>query len=820
LAQAPEAPGGAGQRRRLGRGPRLAPPPARAPPMQFVRRHVSIASGHSEASAIERCDNDEIGIDDRKLALWRGMLFLGANCSLMFFLCLGLMLPLVEVSIFPGSGMERTMAKSVLGMIHLELEMGPEYWFGAVVVTIFCIGIPIWLFFGMLLIIFDNFFAMGCDYHEWLPVEAHSMIVSLMYVTCSYQMMSLFCSVLFVSFFTTKTSSVYLSVGFYAWCIYCLGSIVMLQVLDALREAPDEEDELPSLTGYGLRKRFASFFPSLPGFKLITNVDTIQVIFFLMLYALLFVASIHQPLLDVRLVYKHIALQRQVLTLSQVYWQIYSQSIMLFLPFVLFTIVVPFFYGVLMVTAGLLDSLRRYEFCCSPPEEFFDTVMGITAFVRPWVMLDVFAISLGFFLYGAQGHYVMIQIPDGIVQFDPTHIFPIPLLNFGVTADEAAAADFKVHRFQFFSGIYLFMGSGLALMFLRWFWSFADSSLKRRVEDLGSSGRSTARPRLFSSYASVGYDMGGSSPKRRDRGLTEDESDLYAPHGPVITAASWTNKVCRCLGLWLVVCLLMHMVPPTLPQFEVQSMNSVLNVTVPVMNELMSANLPATYGKCVPVDQVPMPCIDTDPLHEEMKGPLKVSIMWMSGLNTVNVSSISIHESNQVQLAWGGAGEWWNHTLGKQLAAQTVIEQYVLTIAGEFQKLSLYLHVEDCAQQPCKVMLDSFDSCCEDHRHFVVKLVAECAVGDNSLSHVRIDDIVLDELVIAAQMDMHKAGGVIRAALPTQDITPDVKKTVKDTLGNYLSKEKFLPWGEDKLDLSMFLNKIIRYNSPHEEFRC
>jgi len=778
----------------------------------WVGRSVSSENteGYGGFSLTGGSDLPFISIDDRWLSMTRGWAFLCVLGLSLLFLAAGLLLPLVEVTAFPGSNMERVVTKSVLGMIHMMIDYGPKHYFGAFIVFAFCLGVPAWIFVGMLVIIFDSFFAMGCNYRECFSPSAHSMIISVMYVTCSYQMLSLFCSLFFVSFFTTKTSSVHLQIGFFAWCAYCMCSILTLQVMDAMRERSDfDEDAVPSLTGSALRRRFSSFVPSLPGFKSLTNVDTLQVVSFMMLYACLFCSCFDQPLLDVRLVYEGIAVERQVLTLRGVFQQLYAEtSLALFLPLLLFVVAAPFIYGVLMVAAGLLDTLRRHQCCGSLPAWCFNILMLITEYIRPWVMLDVFAISLGYFLYAANGDYVMLHIPAGIVQFDPDNFS----FHYGAPSveDEGATGEVNKQRLQFFSGIYLLMGSGLAVMFLRWFWSFSEHIPQRAKE-----GTAQKTLRVFSSYGPVPQ----GPPKLR----TWSELDINIPEEEQkssSTCRAICGKVCRCLLLWLFVCVVMHWISPTIPQFEVQHMNSILNMTVPLLNKILSEDLPATYGKCVPEGKVPLPCINTDTLHEEMEGRMKVDIMWISGLNTLNITDVMIHRQSQVQLAWGGAGEWWNRNQTEQMASESVVERYVLSVAGEFQKLQLYLHVEDCSQQPCNTLMDSFDACCEGHRHFTVKLAAECVAGDKDLSHVSVEEMLLDSLVIAAQMDKQKAGGIIRTTLPTRDITKDVKSIVQKTLTAYLTHEKFLPWGNDRLDLSMFLNKVIRFNSPDGEFRC
>lgn len=769
-------------------------------------------------------------ITDIEQAKLRGCAFLGTFVLCVFLFFGGLAFPLVEVVILPGSkDMEKRIIKSVMSMITLAFQQG-EY-LGGAVMTGCTVGIPIMLFLGMAVIMYENFFAVGFGWNTCFSPSCRSLMVSIMTVLVSYQVVMIFLIVLFTCFFTGFGSHTNLRAGFHFLAAYCLASIGMLQAMEFLRvekrhdydnlDDLGEAPTLPSITGFQLRRRFSSFFPSLPGIKEIDHVDAFQVFFFQILFLALLLVGYNQPLLDIRVMYKGIALERIVLSFQDIITHVFQhQAIPVSLLFFLFTVVLPVTYGFTLVVAGIFELFR---ICCGDMETCNNILLTVAQIQRPWVMIDVFSIALMIVLCAVQNEYVSATIPDGMIHVGPNGL---PSLVFGRAAQEAAAdgTASRVYWLHFFSGIYLIVGAGIAVIFLRFFWSSnagereAEKQAYIAGEQVQEPPQATYGPVLQASpHASPGH-------SRQSSTVTEIESE---PAGEIWCCKYVAGKSCRCLTAWTLICWVLHFMPIETKNFELTSMNAALQRSIPTINKMVTKYSPQTVGYCKyppPPGQVPQPCFEYGYLDKLILQPsYRVTAMWMSGLRSLRLSNISI--SRHRTLA-SGVPVGWNATSKK--AVPSVLHRFVLEIDGVYVDPSMFLKIEECpknhtslkaiiGQGLCKPFLDTGESCCEKDRKFKVKIATECHVGDKSLANLRVQEMKMDTMTVRPRMFK----GNVKVLIADKNITQMVLDTVKENMMFYLTKEPLLKnfTGED-MNMMQFLNRVLRFNAAHQEFHC
>jgi len=747
--------------------------------------------------------------EDRHQAKLRGMAVLGS-----FLLCValftgGLAFPLVEVVIFPGSpDMETRLVKSVMNMISLAFQNGQ--YIVCMVMLLCTVGIPMVLLIGMLVIMYENFFAVGFDWNAMFTPATRALVVSLMYVGCSYQVVMIFLVMLFTCFFTGFGSQTILRAGFHFLAAYCLTSIGLIQAMDFLRiddRQPEEIDEVTrmgSLTGLGLRRRFSSFFPSLPGIKETTSVDAFQVFFFQLLFLVLLVMGFDQPLLDLRVMYKGVALQRDVLSLHDIISSLASSAAFpVVLLFILLVVVIPVCYGFTLVAAGIVDVYLR---CCGDDEEdeeyspLYQFILCTAKILRPWVMIDVFCIALIIILYAVQNEYVSATIPEGIVHFRSD-------------ASKAAAGmegrSEKAAMLQMFSGLYCMVGAGTATLFMRWFWS--STAGFKKVQRL----RSNSEASEYTSVAVAGQasDRGSSTSEEGDSDYEGYEENLFTRY--VI------GKSFRCLTVWAVVCFLMHGLPPPQTHFRLSSMNEALSNSLPLLNKLLVQYVPQTIGSCqYPLTGIPQPCFEYGFLDKLVKETFRITAEWMSGLKTLSITHVSIAKTKSMSAASRPVG-------GQGPAFPVQFHQFELDVDGVIGEPSMFLRIEECprnhtsleaitGQGLCKPFLDTSDALVERNRRFSLKLSFDCHTSGNGLTNTQVKDMRMDTMT--ARPEMWK--GNVKLLIADQNITKMVLETLKANMMVYLVQEPVLKFSGLDLNIMQFVNRVLRFNAPHEEFHC
>lgn len=740
-------------------------------------------------------------VADQELKQRWGWRYLVGLLLCIFFYWRGMTQPLLEIRTFPKTGLEHRTVKSTLETVRTFMNSG--FYFAALALGWCCMVIPVMKFIGTSVIIWDNFFA-----NSRLPLKWHNVVVSGMHVSSSYQMVDLFCAILFVCFFTTEGSTTVLLGGFYWFSTYCVLSICLLQLMENLEEKEEdtqEEEVVPSVTGFNIRRRYSDWFPSLPGIKIIKSVDSVQVTFFALLYFTLLYLSLHEPLLDVRTMVHGIVFERRVLSLRELVNVVSgSTSVITVMGFVLLVWIIPMSYGVIMLLLGLVDAMHR----CGGGElpDWYDQLRWVADLLRPWSMTDVFAVALLVFLFSVQSSTVVARIPDGLVHIDPDSLFP-PHVVFGAASDDESSGYTRIWT-QFFSGIYLASGAGMATFFLRWFWSsksgghIRPASFRRsRVDTFADADRvehlDLAMPRSPRTSTS-------SSPVRKDTFAPEPGT----PESFVALLCGLCGKSVRCLFFWLLGCFAMHSLPPSVPYLQLEHVNKILNDALPSVNSLIGNNLPATFGRCEPEDIVPLPCMSAPALYKKNLSDTRLlEAVWVSGLNTTRLSRVQISHT-----------ETRNYT---EAMGVSEVRGFTLEIDGEIAEIALFLHVLECGgglngSTSCHPIYWSSDACCGTSRHFSVRIAAECSAGDHELSDVHVERLDIDPLLVAPELSW--AG--ITVSLEAHDIAPAVAAVLRDKLTQYLTVQRMIWWGTKYLSIADIFNKILRYNSPHDQFRC
>lgn len=801
--------------------------------MMHMGKQNSDSERHRVGSLLSM-DSDWDISEDVAQAKLRGCAVLGC-----FLLCValftgGLAFPLVEVVIFPGSpDMETRLVKSVISMISLAFENGSGF---VGMIMLFCtVGIPMVLFAGMFIIMYENFFAIGFGWNAMFRPGARALLVSFMYISTSYQVVMIFLVLLFTCFFSGLGSQTILRAGFHFLAVYCLASVGLIQAMDFLRvdtdkdcEESDELTRMDAMTGLNLRRKLSSFFPSLPGIKETANVDAFQVFFFQSFFLVLLIFGFNQPLLDVRVTYQGVALQRMALSLRDILGNLATAApFHVVLVFSLLVLVIPVLYGFLLVAVGVLDTCVRVCFEEEQQDAISDTLLWLAKLLRPWVMIDVFTIALIIVLYAVQNEYVSATIPNGIIHFGQNGA---PSLSFGPTATEAAenfqANTGEEHWLHIFSGMYLIVGAGIATIFLRWFWSSAAGG-HRKKDELPQDRSELQGLELYQHIPAVsqnasradGQILSGTTPIT---GFIEMvESDSFQEESVVTRYVA--GKSCRCLVLWTVICVLLHSLPPPQRHYQLSSMNAALQNSMPFLNKLLVQYAPQTVGNCkYPAFGIPQPCFDNGILDMEVHGTHRITAEWMSGLKSLKLTNISITRTQTL-----AASPPVGLLLNSVQAAPAILNRFVVSVSGVIAEPQMFLKIEHCpknhtslqaivGQGLCRPFLDTADACCEPNRKFGIQIAAECNAGEQGLENLRVEGMQMDTMTVKPEMWK----GHIQVLIADKNITKPVLANVKENLMYYLTEEALMRINGQEINLVGFLNRVLRFNAPHQEFHC
>jgi len=746
-------------------------------------------------------------MDDINQAKMRGLAFLATLVICVALFLGGVCFPLVQVVIMPGiDEVEHSIVLSVFSIIALCWENSQiGAFFVLLAVTV---GIPMLLLSGIFLILYENFFAVAFGRSTYFTPGWRALGMSVMYISTSYQVVILFLITLFTCFFTGFGSVAHLRIGFFFLAGYCLSTIGMLQAMEYLKLNSDEPDAdedriIPSITGLNLRQRLSSVFPSLPGVKETVHVDSFQVFWFCSLFAVLLLLGYTQPLLDIQVMYKGIALERRTVSLADMITTLAESSYSVAVIFFILVIAIPVLYSLVLCITGVFDTCALL--CCADQASTINTcLLWIAAFLRPWVMTDVFSIALVIVLYVVQNEYISATIPEGIVVFWQ---HGIPTLAFGRAAKEAAAKEEGMQAYwlsQAISGIFMVVGAGIATIFLRWFWSA--SRRHEQVDPTRLSDRS-----LATAASSRANDSHRTDSHRTEEGRTSSQEieENYV-------TKNVASKSCRCLVVWAVSCFVLHQLPLPTSDYELQDVDQVLARAVQPLNKIIKKYAPKTVGHCAyPAGGVPLPCFEYGILALVQQDMYRITAMWMAGLDTIRLTNISMKQT--LTLARDSS---------KQASSPTTLHHYSLHLEGVLEVPSIFLKIEVCpknhttlkpvlGQGLCKPFLDTGDSIQETHRHWSVELSADCHDGDRGLQNLNISSFQMDTMTVRPHMEKKN----FEVLIANKNITKMVVETVSANVMFYFTNATFAITGEE-YDAEKLLNRVLRFNALHQEFHC
>jgi uncharacterized paraquat-inducible protein A len=775
----------------------------------------------AEASGCAFCNAED---ESSEVMIGRGLLVLVMLVLCTLSLIWGLISPLILIDAFTDSPMATVLTPTLLDIIRMNWTGGNYP--NAITTFTTSIIIPIAQFIGMSIILVDNYFAKGCQFvsypREGLCNRKHKdKIVDAMCMASSYQAIMMFVPILFATFGTTSVTRIQVGLGFYFYAMYCVLSIVTLQAMEMLKEAPEDLNSLPASPRSGLepedplKSRTDSIYPALPGLQepRLVSVDLFPVVGLWACWACLALAGTWQPLLELRVILDGLTLQQKTMSLSDVIISMPSTlegvtviCVVQMLAFILLVFVIPLLYTILLIGAGLVKAFCTDEKASGG--RFYGGLVWTAGLLRPWAMTDVFAVAVAVFLFSMQSANLQMTIATGF----------FPLLN----------------------AVYLLFGSGLAIFFIRWFWS-------RETEDAEALRKGAFMPL---------------SPRMESENgeLDSEPPTIFQGVAKYITC---TPKLARWIFAWILSCIIMYNMPYQYPMnpFKLGEVNQQLNKTLPAINHLVG-NLNKSFGSCgsTPTMPPPQPCTENGVLYSAMDEKKRYTILWVTGLNTLEIQSISVLNMSQTpvptgpvtQAMVGAPAGQMTQTLPGALTgpvSQTLAgspdvpmtqslvgmptgpsssdrSTYKLRLDGQFQSLKLFLRIEFCQDYSginCKVFLDTNSSCCEDNRRFRIEISMQCHEG--FLSRVSVTDFQLDDLVIAAKKQTNHVlrKGTITTMdidLPERNITGQVKRTVESKLSDLLTNTTLLKWGNQELNLEQLLARATKVSEKHNLFQC
>eukprot|EP00928_Gymnodinium_smaydae_P039515 TRINITY_DN26988_c1_g10_i1.p1 TRINITY_DN26988_c1_g10~~TRINITY_DN26988_c1_g10_i1.p1 ORF type:complete len:776 (-),score=130.93 TRINITY_DN26988_c1_g10_i1:91-2223(-) len=706
--------------------------------------------------------------------------------------------------------MEVTMRVSVCRSISELVQQG--YYLPAALLAFCDILVPVMKFVGLSAIIWSKFFSPSAG--TGFSAPTHVALLSCIYVCSSYQFLDVFIVILFVLFLSAGATAELLF-GFYAFCTYCILSVALLQSMESLIEHTalgqlelaegekkgKEQAPLPRDRGY------TTMLPSLPALKRIAAVDTVNVVAFSLIYGCLMWLALDKPLLDLRYVLGGVAIDRRSLSLYDMVCALQSGAPLIVVGcFVLFVIVVPVAYTILMLAAGLAD-----RFHIGRTQGSLAQLLRATEVLRPWVMTDVFTLALLGFLFAVQSDYVVASMPTV-----PSRELPLPPvqqllpksprpgvmpnatdINF---EDNHAAPVFLEEARAFLhmvlgTGISLLVGAGLATYYLRWYWS----------QSLDAS--------------SFEDDAGEEEYEHDELSSDGEEDEAKGRHGAARALGLCycaLPKTVRFLLWWLVVAsALRFWIQPSMPRLKVKSLNAVLNDTVPIANSFLEQNAPATYGVC---REAPEPCVEGPILYRDLRqngnGFRNITAPWISGLDTTRISEIRITLEPPAEPAWNGS------------AGGATARRLQLDISGYLDTVKLFLHVVDCNRPvvgtpSCSTTLDSGEACCGHNKRFRVRIAADCSLARHALENLRVETVDTSALMVKPHLEIKPDIDVlsgfslpaIKVDLPWEDVAPEAERMLRGIIGRLVTSESLVPWGAHRtLSLEDFLTRVLHFN--------
>jgi len=479
--------------------------------------------------------------------------------------------PTLEINVMPETPFKVFYRRS-LGMTLSDLFHKGTY-FAACTLSFFSIVVPIMKLLSTLVLVMRL---------RREPVEvvygSNKVLIYILSCLSSYQLIDLYVGILFVVHFNSDSADSKFLAGFYWFYSYCMVSMVMMVILDAVFKedlvfwacSPKKEKEFDDFDFDDEDSDRLEMEPELTLCQEANDEGSrwsegilgawILAVCFVVLYMRCFA----QPLLEVRTLWSGVAVDRSMHPLREIFVDTLPNQtgFLVAFPLIFMNLVAPILY----IVSLLLSCFRwcpRRDRCKSSPAVAL-TLLADT--LRPWATTDVLCCATIVFLF---------TVHDQKTETKPT---------------------------QDSNAYYLFLGAGFSMFFLR----FLTGSIKKGF--CACPGPRFAI--ILASWLLVCVVVAG--------GPTNAAAILGISGHHEEESYSQTNRG----GL----------------HFE--DLDSVCGMLLPLVDDTFARAAPAAYGNCHDANsRPPQPCKGDAPLYEVHKGGNYINLKWLAGVNTMKLDT-------------------------------------------------------------------------------------------------------------------------------------------------------------------------------------
>jgi len=730
-------------------------------------------SGFEEDSEDEACCG-------RTVPIWRLLLLLLAWAFCAVSWTLGLLYPMLTVDLFPGTQFSSTMVKNLLSTLHLLWMRG--IYFSFAVLCIASLVIPVVKICGILWLICILFCMPGRNVYE-----THKCLLALLHYTASYQFLDIYLGLLFACFYNSDAVDAAFGEGFYWFFSYCLVSTMVAFVLEkdtsgqGLCSAEDEDDDdaisVSNASNWSLKQaqsRGGVLFRQTSGSSSANGGG-------------------QSP---------------------------QSRRAGMFSP--------KHSFGTL---SGIIDfdSPQRYDkVSIETPSSMkslsmiFSTGPGVS-YPDP-LIVGFFTMSFGIFAWLAMvdplmeirmlfngiaidrkgltcGNILIVEIPKLVhplvvaINFCTVLVLPmvyiLSVLVLSICSSPSTRQGSGLQWLKCISGAlrgWCHLDVFTIAVFLFLF----------MVQDPQTVTLIPTGSHSF--YFLIGAGWAFFFLKWFSDGEPVPMGSCTRP-----TRVSW--RLLISVGAWLLACATVFGgVPWQIPQNHFKTLDSVCKNTQPLLDDAFR-NMPAAIGDCTNKEThplPPLPCSGHKDLYfvnksahpqdhtSDPAGGGYIKAVWLSGLNSGNFTGCQ---------------------LSRNVTKQAV---YSLKISGRFRAINLFIDAKICNGIVGCTDLYSDDHCCGTDINFDVIFEMQCQPGSSQkrqLSNLKIQRCKVDPMFVEERL----YGGLV--VVDAMDIAPVIESLVADKIQYYMDTVN-LTWGGNSLNLAQFVNRLVSYNAPTQDFEC
>jgi len=185
-------------------------------------------------------------------------------------------------------------------------------------------------------------------------------------------------------------------------------------------------------------------------------------------------------------------------------------------------------------------------------------------------------------------------------------------------------------------------------------------------------------------------------------------------------------------------------------------------------------------------------------LYSTTNGNGFIEAKWLAGLNTIKLVNCRLSKEPPQ----------WSNSSGSSIV------KYHLEIDGVFDKIQLFLHLQQCGPIGCTKM-NSANHCCGRGIEFNLSFTMDCNPnsGLDEFTRIAVDSCHLSPMLVHQQM----LGGALKVA--ALDISPKVENIVRSQISRLLAVTH-LQWAGKMMNIPQLLNRLISYNSPSNIGSC